>query len=61
MNLSLGSSQYKDSLSSNGDSYYKDKTIMTQSYLYHVAAYTGKSLYWDSPLVIFSCTLVTSV
>ena len=44
--------QYKDSHSSM-DFYYKDKTVVRQSYLYDGNTYTDKttSLYWDFPQV----------
>ena len=47
-------SQHKESLSWFRDFYYKDKTVVRLSYLYHGNSYTGNmaSLYWDYTQVV---------
>ena len=44
--------QYKDHLTKYVDYCYKDKTVMTPSYLYNYNLHTGmtSSTYWGKPL-----------
>ena len=59
----MGLSQYRDRLSSHGDFYYKDETVVRPSYLYSGNSFTGKtvSLYWGGALVTNRCNTINGV
>ena len=53
--------KWKDHLSRNGDSHYKDKMVMNPSDLYNGTPYSSKttSLLWDGPLIHFAMIMST--